>query len=117
MALADEISRVIGTRIAQFGGATTEASMVSVGTVISVGDGIARIYGMEGAKYLEIIEFPRTGLRAIAFNLEEETVSAPILGDFTKVREGDEVRTTGRIVEVPVGDALFGRVVNALGEP
>ena len=117
MAIADDITRVIQDRIARFGGATTEASMVSVGTVISVGDGIARIFGLGGVRYLELIEFPRTGIMAIAFNLEEETVSAPILGDFTKVREGDEVRTTGRIIEVPVGDALFGRVVNALGQP
>jgi F-type H+-transporting ATPase subunit alpha len=117
MALADEITRVIQDRIARFGGATTEASMVSVGTVISVGDGIARIFGLEGVKYLELIEFPRTGLQAIAFNLEEETVSAPILGDYTQIHEGDEVRTTGRIIAVPVGDALLGRVVNSLGQP
>jgi F-type H+/Na+-transporting ATPase subunit alpha len=117
MALADEITRVIQERIAGLSGATTEASLVSVGTVISVGDGVARIFGLSGVKYLELIEFPRTGLRGLAFNLEEETVSAPIMGDFTKIREGDEVRTTGRIVEVPVGDALFGRVVNALGQP
>jgi F-type H+-transporting ATPase subunit alpha len=117
MALADEITRVIQERIARFGGATTEASMVSVGTVISVGDGIARIFGLEGVRYLELIEFPRTGQMGMAFNLEEETVSAPILGDYTRIREGDEVRTTGRIVEVPVGDALIGRVVNPLGEP
>ncbi len=117
MALADEITRVIQDRIARFGGATTEASMVSVGTVISVGDGIARIFGLEGARYLELVEFPRTGLMGMAFNLEEETVSTPILGDYTQIREGDEVRTTGRIVAVPVGDALIGRVVNPLGQP
>jgi F-type H+/Na+-transporting ATPase subunit alpha len=117
MALADEITRVIQDRIARFGGVTTEASLVSVGTVISVGDGIARIFGLQGVKYLELIEFPRTGLLGMAFNLEEETVSAPILGDFTQVREGDEVRTTGRIVEAPVGDAMLGRVVNAIGAP
>ncbi len=117
MALADEITRVIQERIARYGGATNEASLVSVGTVISVGDGIARIFGLQGVGYLELIEFPRTSIMGMAFNLEEETVSAPILGDFTQIREGDEVRTTGRIVEVPVGDALLGRVVNPLGMP
>lgn len=117
MSQADEITQVIQRHIASYGGATTEASMVSVGTVISVGDGIARIFGMEGVRYLELIEFPRTGIMGLAFNLEEETVSAPIMGDYTQIREGDEVRTTGRIIEVPVGDALLGRVVNALGEP
>ncbi len=117
MALADEITQIIKKNIATFGGATTEASMVSVGTVISVGDGIARIFGLEGVRYMEVVEFPRTGLHALALNLEEEVVSTPIMGDFTLIREGDEVRTTGRIIQVPVGDALFGRVVNAIGEP
>jgi len=117
MAIADDITRVIQERINRYGDSPAANSMVSVGTVISVGDGIARVFGLEGVGYLELIEFPRTGIMAIAFNLEEETVSAPILGDFTQIREGDEVRTTGRIIEVPVGDALFGRVVNALGQP
>jgi F-type H+/Na+-transporting ATPase subunit alpha len=117
MALADEITQIIKKNIATFGGATTEASMVSVGTVISVGDGIARIFGLEGVRYMEVVEFPRTGLHALALNLEEEVVSTPIMGDFTLIREGDEVRTTGNIIQVPVGDALFGRVVNAIGEP
>jgi len=68
-------------------------------------------------KYLELVEFPRTGLVGMAFNLEEETVSCPILGEYTHLKEDDEVRTTGRIIEVPVGDALIGRIVNPLGEP
>src|SRR5579884_870884 len=109
MALADEITQIIKKNIATFGGATTEASMVSVGTVISVGDGIARIFGLEGVRYMEVVEFPRTGLHALALNLEEEVVSTPIMGDFTLIREGDEVRTTGRIIQVPVGDALLDR--------
>jgi F-type H+/Na+-transporting ATPase subunit alpha len=117
MAIADEITRIIRERIQNFGGAATESAMVSVGTVISVADGIARVYGLAGARYLELLEFPRTGLMGIAFNLEEDTVSVPILGDFTQLHEDDEVRTTGRIIEVPVGDALIGRVVNPLGEP
>ena len=112
---ADEISEIIEKNIVGFG--TSEASTASVGTVISVQDGVARVYGLQDVKYLELVEFPRTGLFGLAFNLEEETVSCPIMGDFTQVQEDDEVRTTGRIVQVPVGDALLGRVVNPLGQP
>src|SRR5487761_2002310 len=117
MAIADEITRVIRDRIQSFDGKSTEAAMVSVGTVIEVADGIARVYGLSGVRYLELVEFPRTGLMGLAFNLEEDSVSVPILGDFTAIPEDDEVRTTGRIIQAPVGDALIGRVVNALGVP
>ncbi len=117
MAIADEITKVIRDRIANFSGADTEAQLVSVGTVIEVADGIARVYGLSGVGYLELVEFPRTGLIGIAFNLEEDSVAVPILGDYTLLHEDDEVRTTGRIAQVPVGDALIGRVVNALGQP
>ncbi len=112
---ADEISAIIEKNIAGFGGSEIETA--SVGTVIAVQDGIARVYGLQDVKYLELVEFPRTGIMGMAFNLEEETVSCPILGDYTHLREDDEVRTTGRIISVPVGDALIGRVVNPLGEP
>jgi F-type H+-transporting ATPase subunit alpha len=112
---ADEISAIIEKNIAGFGGSETETA--SVGTVIAVQDGIARVYGLQDVKYLELVEFPRTGIMGMAFNLEEETVSCPILGDYTHIREDDEVRTTGRVIAVPVGDALIGRVVNPLGEP
>jgi F-type H+/Na+-transporting ATPase subunit alpha len=112
---ADEISAIIEKNIAGFGGGETETA--SVGTVITVQDGIARVYGLQDVKYLELVEFTRTGLFGMAFNLEEETVSCPILGDYTKIREDDEVRTTGRIIQVPVGDALLGRVVDPLGQP
>src|SRR5579864_7021516 len=112
---ADEISTIIEKNIAGFG--ATETAEASVGTVIAVQDGIARVYGLQDVKYLELVEFPRTGIMGMAFNLEEETVSCPILGDFAQIREDDEVRTTGRIIQVPVGDALIGRVVNPLGEP
>jgi F-type H+-transporting ATPase subunit alpha len=112
---ADEISAIIEKNIAGFGGRETEVA--SVGTVISVQDGIARVYGLQDVRYLELVEFPRTGIMGMAFNLEEETVSCPILGDFTQIREDDEVRTTGRVVAVPVGDAMIGRVVNPLGQP
>ncbi len=112
---ADEISEIIEKNIVGFG--ANETSTASVGTVISVQDGVARVYGLADVQYLELVEFPRTGLFGLAFNLEEETVSCPIMGDFTHVQEDDEVRTTGRIVQVPVGDALLGRVVNPLGQP
>ncbi|HYT34060.1 MAG TPA: F0F1 ATP synthase subunit alpha [Ktedonobacteraceae bacterium] len=112
---ADEISAIIEKNIAGFGGGEIETA--SVGTVIAVQDGIARVYGLQDVMYLELVEFTRTGLYGLAFNLEEETVSCPILGDYTHIREDDEVRTTGRIIEVPVGDALLGRVVDPLGKP
>src|SRR6266851_5025662 len=112
---AYEISAIIEKNIAGFG--VSETAEASVGTVIAVQDGIARVYGLQDVKYLELVEFPRTGIMGMAFNLEEETVSCPILGDFAQIREDDEVRTTGRIIQVPVGDALIGRVVNPLGEP
>src|SRR5690242_2075733 len=112
---ADEISAIIEKNIAGFGGA--ETSTASVGTVIAVQDGVARVYGLQDVKYLELVEFPRTGIMGMAFNLEEETVSCPILGEYTHIREDDEVRTTGRVIQVPVGDALLGRVVNPLGQP
>ncbi len=112
---ADEISAIIEKNIAGFG--TSETSTASVGTVVAVQDGVARVYGLQDVKYLELVEFPRTGLMGMAFNLEEETVSCTILGEFTHIKEDDEVRTTGRIISVPVGNALIGRVVDPLGQP
>src|SRR5205807_1249202 len=112
---ADEISAIIEKNIADFGG--NEIETASVGTVVAVSDGIARVYGLQDVKYLELVEFPRTKIMGLAFNLEEETVSCPILGDYTHVQEDDEVRTTGRVISVPVGDALIGRVVDPLGQP
>ncbi|HXR65028.1 MAG TPA: F0F1 ATP synthase subunit alpha, partial [Ktedonobacteraceae bacterium] len=112
---ADEISAIIEKNIAGFGGG--ETSTASVGTVIAVQDGIARVYGLQDVKYLELVEFPRTGIMGMAFNLEEESVACPVLGDYTLIREDDEVRTTGRVVSVPVGDALIGRIVSPLGDP
>ena len=108
-----DIVSVIKQQIEQFGMAVT---MVDVGTVIEVGDGIARIHGLAAAKYNELLQFPNE-IMGIALNLEEDSVSAIVLGDYTKVKEGDEVRCTGRIVEVPAGEALIGRVVDPLGRP
>jgi F-type H+-transporting ATPase subunit alpha len=108
-----DIVSVIKEQIKQFGSTVT---MVDVGTVIDVGDGIARIHGLRGAKYNELLEFPN-GIMGLALNLEEDNVAAVILGDFSHIKEGDEVRSTGRVVEVPVGDELIGRVVDPLGNP
>lgn len=108
-----DIASIIKKQIEQFG---SQVSVRDVGTVVEVGDGIARIHGLEGCKASELVQFPN-GLIGMALNLEEESVGAIILGESNLVKEGDEVRTTGRIAEVGVGDALIGRVVNALGEP
>jgi len=108
-----DIVSVIKNQIEHFG---TTVTMIDVGTVIEVGDGIARIHGLRGAKYNELLEF-RNGVMGLALNLEEDNVAAVILGDYSHIKEGDEVRCTGKVVEVPVGDELIGRVVNPVGEP
>src|SRR5664280_1308489 len=110
---SDEIISIIKANIDNFD-ATAETR--NVGTVVEVGDGIATIYGLEGALASELLEFPG-GVMGMALNLAEETVGAVILGDATAIKEGDVVKTTGRIVEVPVGAALLGRVVDPLGRP
>ena len=108
-----DIVSVIKKQIEQFG---APVKMVDVGTVIEIGDGIARIHGLAAAKYNELLQFPND-VMGIALNLEEDSVAAVIMGDYTSIKEGDEVRCTGRIAEVPVGEALIGRVVDALGNP
>ena len=108
-----DIAAVIKRQIEGFGGQVT---MVDVGVVVEVGDGIARIHGLGGAKYTELLEFPG-GLYGLALNLEEDNVGAAILGEEASVKEGDEVRTTGQVAQVPVGEAMIGRVVNGLGQP
>ena len=108
-----DITSVIRRQIQEFGG---EVTMVDVGTVVEVGDGIARIQGLSGARYTEMVEFPGD-VMGIAMNLEEDSVGVIILGSGSHIKEGDEVRSTGRIVEVPVGDGLLGRVVDAMGRP
>ena len=108
-----EIVSIIKQQIEGFG---ERLSMVDVGTVVEVGDGIARVYGLAGCRANELVEFPG-GVTGIALNLEEENVGVVILGNPETVREGDEVKTTGRIVETPVGEALLGRVVDPLGRP
>ena len=108
-----DITSVIKRQIQEFGGGVT---MVDVGTVVEAGDGIARVQGLSGVRYTELVEFPKD-IIGIALNLEEDSVGIVILGDDTQIKEGDEVRSTGRIAEVPVGEALLGRVVDALGRP
>ena len=110
---ADEIAGIIKQRIATF---KTGAEEAEVGTVIEVGDNIARIYGLEAAQASELVQFPN-GVEGVVLNLEEDNVGVAIMGPDTDIKEGDQVRRTGRIVSVPVGEALLGRVVNPLGAP
>ena len=109
----EEISSVIREQIMRY---KTELDVSDVGTVIQVADGIARIHGLENAMQGELLEFPGE-VYGMVLNLEEDNVGAVLLGDGKSINEGDTVKTTGRVVEVPVGDALTGRVVNALGQP
>jgi F-type H+-transporting ATPase subunit alpha len=110
---AEEISKIIRDQIGNF---STTVDVAEVGTVVSVGDGIARIHGVERAMAGEMLEFPH-GVFGIALNLEEDSVGSVLLGHSTQIKEGDTVKRTGRIISVPVGDAMIGRVVNALGQP
>ena len=110
---AEEISEIIRQ---QLGGYQAAIDVAEVGTVLEVGDGIARVYGLEKAMALEMLAFPH-GVMGMALNLEEDNVGAVLLGDDALIKEGDQVRRTGRIASVPVGDAVVGRVVDALGQP
>src|SRR5574338_237298 len=110
---AEEISKIIRDQIGSY---AVDVDVAEVGTIVSVGDGIARVHGVENTMAGEMLEFPH-GVYGIALNLEEESVGAVLLGDFTEIREGDTVKRTGKIISVPVGPELVGRVVNALGQP
>ncbi|NBT94157.1 MAG: F0F1 ATP synthase subunit alpha, partial [Proteobacteria bacterium] len=107
---------IVKSLVDQISGFDQPVRTTNVGTVIEVGDGIARIYGLSQAMAGELLDFGN-GTLGMALNLEEDTVGAIILGDYKAIAEGTEVRTTGRIAQVPVGDALLGRVVNPVGEP
>ncbi len=109
----EEVSNIIKTEIENY---KKSLDVKTSGSVLEVGDGIARIYGLSSAKAGELLEFPN-GITGMVLNLEEDNVGAVILGDYTKIKEGDEVKATGRIASVPAGESLLGRVVNALGEP
>ena len=110
---SDEIASVIQQEIRQF---ESQIDVRDVGRVLEVGDGIARVYGLSGVMAQEMVEFT-SGTIGLAFNLEENSVGIIILGDYLKIAEGDEVRSTGRLLSVPVGDGLLGRVVDPLGNP
>jgi F-type H+-transporting ATPase subunit alpha len=110
---ADEISQLIREQIENY---ETKIAVDEVGTVITLGDGIARVYGLDKVMAGELLQFPH-GVAGLAMNLEEDQVGVVLLGDYTEIREGDEVKRTGRIMSVPVGEAMVGRVVNSLGQP
>ncbi len=111
---ANEIVSLLQQEISSYG---KDIAAQEVGRVLEVGDGIARIYGLGGVMAGEMVEFTRTGIRGLAFNLEENSVGVIILGDYLEIAEGDEVRATDQLLQVPVGDAMIGRVVNPLGQP
>src|SRR6195952_3331577 len=111
---AAEISAILKSQIAGFG---SEADVSDVGQVLSVGDGIARVHGLDKVQAGEMVEFPKAGGKGMALNLERDNVGIVIFGEDREIREGDEARRLGEIVDVPVGRGLLGRVVNPLGEP
>ena len=113
MAKGQDIVSIIKQQIEQF---SDQVTMVDIGTVIAVGDGIARIHGLTGAKYNELLQVPGE-VMGIALNLEEDSIAAVVVGDDSGIKEGDEVHATGRIAEIPVGDSLIGRVIDSLGRP
>jgi F-type H+-transporting ATPase subunit alpha len=110
---ADEITQLIRQQIENY---ETKIAVDEVGTIVTLGDGIARVHGLDKVMSGELLSFPH-GVAGIAMNLEEDQVGVVVLGDYTEIKEGDEVKRTGRIMSVPVGEALVGRVVNALGQP
>src|ERR687888_1827354 len=110
---ADEITQLIRQQIENY---ESKIAVDEVGTVITLGDGIARVHGLDKVMAGELLSFPHD-VSGIAMNLEEDQVGAVLLGEYTEIREGDEVKRTRRIMSVPVGDGLIGRVVNALGQP
>src|ERR1700733_1610671 len=110
---ANEINELIRQQIENFDASMTVSE---VGTVMKVGDGFAQIHGLEKVMAGELLEFPY-GVRGLALNLEEDKVGAVLFGDYQSIKEGDLVKRTGRIMQVPVGDALIGRVTDALGNP
>ncbi|HEV2107556.1 MAG TPA: F0F1 ATP synthase subunit alpha [Thermomicrobiales bacterium] len=114
VARATEIGDILRQQIVNF---EQQMTITNVGTVISVGDGIASVYGLSDVMASELVEFTKTGTIGFAFNLEEDSVGVIVLGDYLEIEEGDEVRATGHVASVPVGDALIGRVVDALGRP
>src|SRR2546426_12623081 len=109
----EEISKILRDQISSY---AVDVDVAEVGSVISLGDGIARVHGVERAMAGEMLEFPH-GVFGIALNLEEESVGVVLLGEYKEIKEGDQVKRTARIISVPVGEEMLGRVVNALGQP
>src|SRR4030095_5029898 len=109
----DEISAILRQQLSNF---STSADLEEIGTVLQIGDGIARVYGLGNVRYGELVEF-ETGVRAIALNLEEANVGVVLMGESGNIREGSKVRRTGQIASIKVGEGMSGRVVNTLGEP
>jgi len=110
---AEEISEIIKSQINEYG---RQVELAETGTVLSVGDGVAKVYGVEKAMAMELLEFPH-GILGMVLNLEEDNVGVAVLGDVEHIKEGDTVKRTGRIAQVPVGDAMLGRVVDGVGQP
>src|SRR5256712_7602535 len=110
---ANEITQLIRQQIENY---ESKIAVDEVGTVLTLGDGIARVYGLDKVMAGELLSFPH-GVAGIAMNLEEDQVGVVLLGEYIEIKEGDEVKRTGRIMSVPVGDAMVGRVVNTLGQP
>src|SRR6201984_742182 len=110
---AEEISKIIREQIGSY---AVDVDVAEVGSIISIGDGIARVHGVDKVMAGEMLEFPH-GVFGIALNLEEDSVGVVLLGEFKEIKEGDSVKRTGRIISVPVGEEMLGRVVNALGQP
>src|SRR5690349_15188091 len=108
----DEVSAILREQLSDF---RTEAELEEVGTVLQVGDGVARIYGLSKAQSGELLEF-HNGLQALVLNLEEDNVGAVMLGDYSEIKEGDTVKRTRKIASVKIGEGIIGRVVNTLGE-
>ena len=113
MVQPDEISQILKKQLLGF---EKEVDVYETGTVLYVGDGIARVHGLSNVRATELVEFSH-GIMGMALNLEEDNVGCVLFGDDTLIHEGDQVKRTGRIVEVPVGEELLGRVVNPLGQP
>src|SRR6266511_611307 len=109
----EEVTSVIAKELEGF---RAELEQVGVGTVLEVGDGIARVYGLQDVMASELVEFSN-GVMGMAFNLEEDNVGCVVLGSDVEIKEGDTVKRTGRIIDLPVGEAIVGRVVNAIGQP
>ena len=109
-----EVSAILRQELA---GYESEAVLEEVGTILQIGDGIARIYGMNNAEANELVEFEKNGLMGIVLNLEEDNVGVVLLGEADDLNEGDKVKRTGRIASIKVGEGLLGRVVNTIGEP